>query len=196
MATSGTVGQTSFNVRKICEMAYRRATLRPSSTMNAESAEVAREHLFLMLSSWANLGISLWTQQKHVFGLTQGSNDVVLPVGTVNLRRASWRIYTRLTGIETSSDGGVVANAYDGDLATICTQTSLGGNISLNAISAQSLMSVGICPATTTSWGIVVEVSTNGSSWTQADDWGEVDFIDGEWVYRDLPVGLLSLIHI
>lgn len=90
MAYSGTTGQTTFNTRRVIDSAVRRCKI-PAQQITAETIDIAKDELFLMLSAWANDQAPLHTVEKKIYPLYEGNYSVPLGVGTfdvldVNLR--------------------------------------------------------------------------------------------------------------
>jgi hypothetical protein len=97
----------------------------------------------------------------------------------------------RPNGSYTSSAGGTVANLYDGDVDTICTQTSANGNISVNFGTANPIYvgSIGFLPAASGTWSIIYEYSIDGSTWQTLVDLGSIVVVNNEWVWTDIDNG-------
>lgn len=79
-----TSGSTSFNLdlNDIIEECFERCS---SELRTGYDLRTARRSLNLLLLSWANLGINLWTIQQGTINLTQGVNTYNLPNDTVDL---------------------------------------------------------------------------------------------------------------
>jgi len=84
MATSGTVGQTVFETRKVIDHAFRRAKIQPQQ-ITSEHIDTALDLLFLNLSAIASYGIPLWVLEKTILPIYRGQRSVPLPVGTVDI---------------------------------------------------------------------------------------------------------------
>lgn len=186
MAVSGSISQQTFPVYKIVEMAYRRCGI-PSDAITDEMAQIGRDHLFLMFSSWANEGTNLWCIEKTIVGVYPGQTQYTLPVGTVDVLNSTVRVFDRPSGgLETSSDGGTVSYAFDGDVDTSCTQTAPDGNISYDAIDDLLVQCVGFMPGATGTLAPVVEASLDGTSWETRADFGSGTYTDRDWYWLDL----------
>jgi hypothetical protein len=98
---------------------------------------------------------------------------------------------SRPSGSYTTSAGGTVANAYDGDVDTICTQTSTNGNIAVNyGVSNPTYIgSIGYLPASTGTLSIIYEWSEDGVTWKTLVDLGAVAVVDNEWIWTDIEAG-------
>lgn len=81
MSTSGT---TSFDlaIDDLVEEAFERCGIRATSGYQLKSA---RRSLNLVFLDWANRGLNLWTIEEATFPLTQGVNEISLPLDTVNV---------------------------------------------------------------------------------------------------------------
>jgi hypothetical protein len=97
----------------------------------------------------------------------------------------------RPSGSYTSSAGGTIANAYDGDTDTICTQTSTNGNITVNYGTSNPIYigSIGLLPASTGNWSIIYEWSEDGVTWGTLVDLGTVAVVNNEWIWTDIVAG-------
>jgi hypothetical protein len=163
--------------------------------LTSEQVLSARESLFFLLSNLINIGIQYWAIDKKVFGFTADRYIYNLPLGGNDVLNALYRWMNRPspsnTGGYASSAGGTLANVYDGDVDTVCTQTSANGNISVDfgASNPVFIGSIGILPAATGSWSIIYEYSTDGITWQTLQDVGTIDVIDNEWVWTDIIAG-------
>ena len=185
MATSGTVSQTTFDTRKVIEHAFRRCKIR-AEQLTAEHAQVALDALYLQLSALANRGMQLWCIERLIIPLYQAQATYVMPDGTVDLTNANIRTLTRLTGTYATSAGGTVANAFDDDFSTKCTQVSTGGNISVQFSSDTQVTSVGVLSGSTATWTLTFERSDDGITWTTALATPSTDYVDNEWQWFDI----------
>jgi hypothetical protein len=81
MTTSGT---TTFNLEfpELVEEAFERAG---SELRSGYDLKTARRSLNLLLVSWANIGINLWTIDSGTIPLVAGTATYVLPTDTVDL---------------------------------------------------------------------------------------------------------------
>jgi hypothetical protein len=90
MATSGTIGQTTFDVAQAIEHAVRRCG-KVSSTLTQEQLEIARDNLWLILTSMINRGMNLWTIEKILLTLNTNQIAYQLPVGTIDVLNTFYR---------------------------------------------------------------------------------------------------------
>ena len=143
------------------------------------------------MSDLGNRGIQFWTITKLVIGLTPDKYIYDLPKGSIDLWNTLYRTMSRPSGSYTTSAGGTVANAYDGDVDTICTQTSANGNIAVNyGVSNPTYIgSIGYLPAATGTLSIIYEWSEDGVTWSTLVDLGAVAVVDNEWIWTDIVAG-------
>jgi hypothetical protein len=190
MAYSGTVGQTVINVQTLIDHGARRCG-KLAEELTSEQVLSARQSLYFLLSDLGNRGIQFWTITKKVIGLTADKYIYDLPKGSIDLWNTLYRTMNRPSGSYTSSAGGTVANAYDGDVDTICTQTSTNGNISVNYGTSNPIYigSIGLLPASTGNWSIIYEWSEDGVTWGTLVDLGTVAVVNNEWIWTDIVAG-------
>ena len=190
MAYSGTVGQTVINVQTLIDHGARRCG-KLAEELTSEQVLSARQSLYFLLSDLGNRGIQFWTITKKVIGLTADKYIYDLPKGSIDLWNTLYRTMNRPSGSYTSSAGGTVANAYDGDVDTICTQTSTNGNITVNYGTSNPIYigSIGILPAATGTWSIIYEWSEDGVTWGTLVDLGSVAVVNNEWIWTDIVAG-------
>ena len=163
MAFSGTVSQTVFNTRRVIEHAARRCRL-PAEQITAETVDIAKDQLYLMLSDWGNQDIGLWTLERQLYPLYAGVDHITLDVGTIDVAEATLRWLQPVTGANTTSPTDYT--------------TAFG--------SATFVSTVGI------KWSgdavpLVVEQSNDGTNWAEALAVTPVA-ASGAWTWLDLPV--------
>jgi hypothetical protein len=187
MAYSGTVGTTVINVQKLIDHGARRAG-KLAEELTVEQVNSARESLYFMLSHTINMGINYWAIQKKVIGLIANKSTYTLPIGTNDVLNALYRKMNRPEGAY-SSTSGIAINAFDGNIATSCTQTSANGNISIYYNSPVYVGSIGVLPAVSASITVVFEYSTDGITWSTLYSPGQTTWVDGEWLWYDISAG-------
>lgn len=194
MATSGTVGTTVIDVQTLIDHGARRCG-KLAEELTAEQQVSARESLFFLLSRLINIGIQYWAIKKTVIGLNPAQYIYDLPLGSVDVLNALYRRMNRptpnSTGGYTTSAGGVLVNAFDGDIDTICTQTSPNGNIAINFGDYNPIYagSIGILPGVSGNFNVVIEYSTDGAAWSTLYNPGPTVWVDGEWLWYDIDPG-------
>ena len=189
MAYSGTVGQTVINVQTLIDHAVRRCG-KLAEEITSEQQVTARESLFFLLSALANKGINYWAISKKVFGLKADQYIYKLPVGSVDALNVLYRTMNRPIG-DYSASSGIAANAFDNNIDTICQQTAINGNISVNYGTNNPIYagSIGILPGTSGSFHILLEYSTDGATWSTLEDTGVTTWVNNEWLWYDIDPG-------
>jgi len=190
MAYSGTTGTTVITVQTLIDHGARRCG-KLAEELTSEQVLSARQSLFFLLSNLINIGIQYWAIDKKVYGFNPDRYIYDLPLGGNDVLNALYRWMSRPNGAYTSSAGGTVANVYDGDVDTICTQTSTNGNISVNFGPSNPIYigSIGFLPASSGTWSVILEYSSDGSSWSTLVDLGTIPVVDNEWVWTDIDNG-------
>ena len=189
MSTSGTIGQTVIKVQDLIDHGARRSG-KLSEELTSEQVYSARQSLFYLLSNLSNRGIQYWAIDKKVFGMKVGQYVYSLPAGSTDVLNALYRRMNRPTGTYTSSSG-IAAYAGDNDLETVDVQTLPNGNIAIgfgtdNPIYAGS---IGILPGVSGSFHILLEYSTDGTTWSLLQDTGVTTWVDGQWLWYDIDPG-------
>jgi len=194
MAYSNTVGQTVLNVQTFIDHGARRCG-KLAEELTSEQQLSARESLFILLTNLSNIGINYWAIDKKVFGVTADNYIYSLPKGSIEVLNALYRKMNRPSGAYYSSAGGTVGNAFDGDVDTVCQQTSANGYISVafgtdNPIYAGS---IGVLPYVagggSAVWTFTLQYSIDGTNWLTLDDVGTTTVTDNEWLWYDINPG-------
>ena len=190
MAYSGTVGTTVIQVQTLIDHGARRAG-KLAEELTSEQVLSARESLFFSLSNLINIGIQYWAINKKVYGLKADQYIYELPVGGNDVLQALYRRMNRPSGSYATSAGGTVANAFDSNIDTICTQTSANGNISVNYGTNNPVYigSIGILPGVTANLDCIFEYSTDGTTWSTLYDPGVTAWVNNEWIWYDIEYG-------
>jgi hypothetical protein len=190
VTTSGTVSTTVFNTGKLIDRSFGRCLL-PPQKITPEYISIAQDLLYLLLSTIASKGVALWAQQKVVLPIYDATQDVLAPLGTVDVLNANLRSITQLQlpapGIVyTSSAGGVAANAFDNNLNTACTQTSPNGNIQVKYPAVGQPVVFGIMPNATATWNIAIQTSNDGVTFTTVYANTALAAVAGQWFWTDV----------
>lgn len=184
MAVSGTISMTTFNTRKVIDQGYGSCRL-PKQSITGEMIETAKDQLFLMLSGWLNIGVPLWCQTKYILGFQQGVYSLELPLGVIDVLDANLRDITRLQGDPTSSTG-TAANAFDDDLATVCTLTGVvDQNIALGLDETAQVLTTGILPGTSGTLAYTLQYSIDDAATWVTYQSGSATVVDSEWLWVD-----------
>jgi hypothetical protein len=95
MATSGTISTTTFNTRRLIDQAFRRCRL-PAEAITSEMHDYAKDALYLLLSELANNRVPSWCIEQLVLPMYENNPDIVLPVGTVEVLNANYRVMSEI----------------------------------------------------------------------------------------------------
>lgn len=188
MATSGTVGQTVFETRKVIDHALRRCKV-PPQIVTSEHIDTALDLLFLNLSALASYGIPLFVIEKVILPIYRGQRSVPLPVGSVDVMEMNIRNLNRVLGSNSASEG-IADDAFDSDLATSLVQTVPAGwvEVDYGSGSQSQIDNYGIffTPAVAEVWDITIQGSNDGISYTDIYTNAELAATPGDWFWLDL----------
>lgn len=186
MATSGTVGLTVFETRKVIDHSFRRCKV-PPQAITPEHIETALDLLWLNLSSLSSYGIPLWVLEKTILPIYRGERSVPLPVGSVDVQSMNLRDLNRTLGTNSASEG-VADNAFDSDLTTACVQLAPAGNIQVDfgANNQTQVDTFGIFFNATATWDIIIQGSQDGVSYTDLYTNATLAAVAGDWFWVDL----------
>ena len=194
MAYSNTVGQTVISVQTLIDHGARRAG-KFAEELTIEQAQSARESLFYLLSNLINQGIQYFAIKKHVFGMQPNKYQYLLPVGGNDVLNALYRSMQRPTpnaGGSYLASSGSAALAFDNNTATSDLQTAPNGYIGIDYGTNNSVYagSIGILPAVSGSFHILLEWSNDGSTWNTLQDTGVTTWVNGTWLWYDIDPGV------
>lgn len=196
MATSGSNNGTllPYVAGQLLEEAATAAGIAPES-LTPEIVFKALDKLNLILTSLLNRGIHLWKRQQFILPLYQGVLQVPLPPGCNLVTQFVRRTLLRVTGIASFTDqGGVAANAFDDNFATLCTQTAINGSIGQQFSTPTQVTQVGVLSGTTGTFTLSFEYSQDGINYTSLDQEIVTFTANGQWFWADLqspPSGAL-----
>jgi hypothetical protein len=196
MAYSGTVGQTVITVQTLIDHGARRAG-KLAEELTIEQVQSAKESLFYLLSNLINQGIQYFAIKKKVYGLNADQYEYLLPVGGNDVLNALYRKMSRPTpnaGGSYFASSGVTGLAFDNNVATADVQTAPNGNIGINYGTDNAVYagSIGILPATSGSFHILLEWSNDGSTWNTLYDTGVTTWQSGQWLWYDIDPGVTA----
>ena len=196
MAYSGTVGQTVVTVQNLIDDGARRSG-KLAEELTVEQVQSAKQSLFLILSNLINQGIQYFAIKKQVYGLNPDQYEYLLPVGGVDVLNALYRWMTRPTpaaGGAYFSSSGVTGLAFDNNVLTSDAQTAPNGYIGVNYGQNNPIYagSIGILPATSGSFHILLETSSDGSTWSTLVDTGVTQWVSGQWLWYDIDPGVTA----
>lgn len=193
MAYSGTVGQTVVTVQNFIDQGARLSgTLAESLTV--EQVQGSKQALFFVLSNLINQGINYWAINKQVYGLNQDQYEYKLPLGGVDVLNALYRTIKRPSGSPFSSSGNA-GLAFDNNIYTSDAQTSPNGNIGILFPTGSPIYagSIGILPAVSGSFHIILEYTLDGTTWKTLQDTGVTTWVNGTWLWYDIDPGFTAV---
>jgi hypothetical protein len=193
MAYSDTYGQTVITVQDLIDHGARNCG-KLAEELTVEQVMACRRSLYFLLSNLMNRGIQYWAIDKKVFGMTPDQYVYTMPDGCNDVLNVLYRYMARPTPNNTggySGSSGTVANAFDSNVDTACTQTAINGNISVNYGTDNQVYvgSIGILPNVTGSFNVIFETSVNGSTWTTLYDPGVTAWENNKWIWYDIDAG-------
>jgi len=188
MAYSGTVGQTVVSVQKFIDQGARMSG-KLAEELTVEQVQGAKQALFFILSNLINQGINYWCIDKKVYGLRPEQYEYLLPVGGNDVLNALYRTMKRPSGMGYASSGNA-GLAFDNDITTSDAQTAPNGYIAINYGNTPVYAgSIGILPAVSGDFHILLEYSTDGVTWNLLQDTGVTTWVNGEWLWYDIDPG-------
>lgn len=194
MATSGVTGQFNLTADEAIDMALRQCGFEPSKK-TSDISLYAVSSLELILKALPNDGYDRWLQTTAILGVYPNQSKYQLPAGAMEViqvvrRSSSWPLSG---GTAFSTAGGTAANAFDNSLDTLCTQTSANGAIGYDFGSGvvRTIAYFGVNSATTTTYSLVAEWSSDGVSYTTVHTALPAVYTNNEWTYYTVrrPVG-------
>lgn len=165
MSFSGTVSATAFNANRVVDHAFRRCRL-PAQAITAEMQGYALDALYLLLSEMANVKPPSWCIERIVLPFYENQPDVPLPIGTVEVLNANYRVLQLLSGVETFD-----ANTYVVEFEDPTIVSTVGVKWSAAAVP------------------VVFEVSDDGVVWTAVGS-SSVSAVAGEITWTDITAAL------
>jgi hypothetical protein len=196
MAYSGTVGQTVVSVQKFIDQGARMSG-KLAEELTVEQVQGSKQALFFILSNLINQGINYWCISKKVYGLRPDQYEYLLPLGGNDVLNALYRTMNRptpATGGGYIGSSGNVGLAFDNNVLTSDAQTSPNGYIGIDYGSNNAVYagSIGILPATSGSFHILLEWSSDGVTWNLLEDTGVTTWVSGEWLWYDIDPGVTA----
>lgn len=194
MAYSGTVGQTVVSVQKFIDQGARLSG-KLAEELTVEQVQSSKQALFFTLSNLINQGINYWAIEKKVYGLRPDQYEYLLPLGGVDVLNA---LYRRMNRPTPTQDGGYIGSsgniglAFDNNVLTSDVQGAPNGYIGINYGTNNPIYagSIGILPATSGSFHILLEWSSDGVTWNLLKDTGVETWVDGQWLWYDIDPGV------
>lgn len=189
LPTSGTFNFQSIRVELIIREAFERIGILGEFT-DPQKLSSARRSIDLLLLEWISKSVNLWTIEASYLSLATSQVQYTLPVIVSDIIQVNLRTSTRqLNGVAASSNGGVAAEAFDGNPLTACTQNAGDGNISYDygAGVTQQINFVGVQSNNNVVYSIVVESSVDTVAWLPLVTIPASTFITGAIVWVDVP---------
>ena len=189
MAYSGTSGTTVVTTQKFIDQGARMSG-KLAEELTVEQVQSAKQSLFFILSNLINQGINYWAIEKKVYGLNADQYEYLLPVGGNDVLNALYRTLNRPTGTYYASSGSADL-AFDNNVTTSDAQSSPNGYIGVNYGSSNPIYagSIGILPATSGSFHIILESSNDDVTYTTLKDTGVTTWVSGQWLWYDIDPG-------
>ena len=196
MAYSGTVGQTVVSVQKFIDQGARMSG-KLAEELTVEQVQSSKQALFFILSNLINQGINYWCVSKKVYGLNPDQYEYLLPVGGNDVLNALYRRMNRPTPAADGgyfSSSGITGLAFDNNVLTSDAQSAPNGHIGVNYGQYNPIYagSIGILPATSGSFHILLEWSSDGTNWNLLKDTGVETWVNGEWLWYDIDPGVTA----
>jgi hypothetical protein len=189
MAYSGTVGQTVITVQNFIDQGARLSG-KLAEELTVEQVQGSKQALFFVLSNLINQGINYWAIDEMVYGLLPDQFEYLLPLGGVDVLNALYRTLQRPSGNVFSSSGNA-ALAFDSNIYTSDQQTSPNGNIGILYPTGSPVYagSIGILPAVSGSFHIILEYTLDGTTWQTLEDTGVTTWVNGTWLWYQIDPG-------
>ena len=189
MAYSGTVGQTVITVQNFIDQGARLSG-KLAEELTVEQVQGSKQALFFLLSNLINQGINYWAIEKKVYGLNMDQYEYLLPVGGNDVLNALYRRLNRPTGSPFSSSGNA-GLAFDNNIYTSDAQSSPNGNIGIIYGTSSPIYagSIGILPAVSGTFHILLEYTLDGTTWKTLEDTGITTWVSGQWLWYDIDPG-------
>jgi hypothetical protein len=196
MAYSGTVGQTVVSVQKFIDQGARMSG-KLAEELTVEQVQASKQALFFILSNLINQGINYWCVSKKVYGLSMDQYEYLLPVGGNDVLNA---LYRRMNRPTPTQDGGYIGSsgniglAFDNNIFTSDAQSAPDGYIGVNYGTNNPVYagSIGILPATSGPFHILLEWSYDGITWNLLKDTGTEIWVSGQWLWYDIDPGVTA----
>ena len=143
MTTSGTIGATTVETRKVLEHAIRRVGI-SATAQTPEIVGIALDNLYLLMLNLAARGINLWTVDKQIIPVVAGQVVYPMPAGTIDILNMAYATCTYVTGTN-----GASATTYQVQLSSPTAIVRVGFTLTALPIS-----------------DLLVQSSSDGVTWT------------------------------
>lgn len=170
MATSGTVGQTVLDTARVIEHAFRRCKV-PTARQTAESVQIAKDNLYLLLTHLSNKGLNLWCVEQAYVGLETAQATYEAPTGTID----------------------VLNLVYSQPTQTVGTETTTATSITTALSATTQIQRVGLkFSAGTASDTLTLASSDDGSTWTTIRTETKTDWTTDTWYWFSLDPAITA----
>ena len=182
--TSGTISETVFNTEKVIASTFRRCRLN-SGQITGEMLFLAKQQLYLYLSELSNAAVPLWCIDKQILPMVQGTNQIICPVGTIDVLNLNIRDLQYQIGTVVSSDGGNAASIQSRTTTGSYTQTVQNGSLTVTLAGPTNLTQFGLLPASSGNWTYTINVSPDGVNFTPIITTTYQSVTSGVWQWFD-----------
>lgn len=198
--TSGLYSFQSISAELFIREAYERIGIL-GDLLVAQQLDSATRSINFLLSDWSNRNVNLWTLRQDFIFLQAGIKSYKLPIQTQKVIQSELRTSVRQNfgGTAFSSDGGVAANAFDGNPLTACIQTAPNGIIEYSygvegSGLNQGITFLGIQSNVDVTYNIILEGSLDNVNWVNLRNLGSLSFVTGinQWFNLNNIVPFLS----
>lgn len=187
MSTSGLYNSLTPENQLIIDDAFSRIGLTPGPD-NENKIRQAIRSANLLLTSWPNRGLNLFTTRNEMLNLNAGQAIYQLPDNVISILTMMRRTSVRNLSGTPASSSGVAANAFDGNPATACTQNAPNGNISYQWTSQFAITLVGITSFTDEVYTLSFEYSNDGVTWVSVSTVPPQAYTAGQNVWFKIPI--------
>ena len=199
MAYSGTTNQTTINVDQLISYAFRDAG-KQAEEITPEYVNAAKQALFYILMNMSNRGVNLWMLENYLCGALTAQQQLIMPVGTIDVREANWVYVQNIQASEYLPVSNTYSPAAFNQNPTLSTTaTSAGGDKNYFGVSYQGPQSVfyvgwnafydaALYSTPTAIYQFALEYSDDGINWHLKEQFPEVSMVDYQWQYYNLSI--------
>lgn len=163
----------------------------PLPFVTSEQYNSAINSINFILADWLNQNVNLWTLKTDTIALLGGVGQYELPSNIQKIEQLLLRTSTRENsgGTTISNKGGNADNAFDGNSATSCAQTSSNGSIGYLYNSAKSIQIIGIQSNKDADYTLTFQAGDDGDTILYTQELGVLAYKKGaiKWLYIDIP---------
>lgn len=131
LSGSNTGALRPYTALQLIEEATSRAGIKPTQ-LTTEIVEKSLDQLNLVFTQMINRGIQLWKRQRMILPCYLNQEMLTLPAGVNLVDKLTRRSLQRQIGTPFTNGGGNPALAFDNNLDTSCTQTSVDPALGLS----------------------------------------------------------------